>query len=270
MDIQIFIDSALKWISTYYLNVLGALAIFFIGKWIARRLGKLASKVLTLRSVDPTLVLFLNGIIYYALLVLVVVAAAGQLGIETNSFLTLLGAAGLAIGLALKDSLTHFASGVLLIFNKPFKVEDWVTVGGVTGKVEKITIFNTIINTADNRRIIIPNGKVSNETITNITAHPTRRVDMVVGISYSDDIVRAKEVLNELLAADPRILKEPAQRVMVLELGDSSVNLGVRPWVNAGDYWDVFWDLTEQMKAALEAAGITIPFPQRDVHMIQE
>lgn len=246
-----------------------ALLIFLIGKWIARRITNVLIRLMKSRDVDVTLIKFLEGIIYYALLASVVIAAAGQLGIKTTSFLAVLGAASLAIGLALKDSLSNFSSGVMLILFRPFRVGDWVTIGGETGKVEAISVFSTILNTGDNQKKIIPNGAISNATITNITANPTRRVDLVVGIGYDDDIRKAKETLEAILAADSRIHKDPAPTVAVSALGTSSVDLVVRPWVDTADYWDVFFSLNETIKLTFDEKGISFPFPQQDVHLIQ-
>jgi small conductance mechanosensitive channel len=246
-----------------------ALLIFLIGKWIARRITNVLIRLMKSRDVDVTLIKFLEGIIYYALLASVVIAAAGQLGIKTTSFLAVLGAASLAIGLALKDSLSNFSSGVMLILFRPFRVGDWVTIGGETGKVEAISVFSTILNTGDNQKKIIPNGAISNATITNITANPTRRVDLVVGIGYDDDIRKAKETLETILAADSRIHKDPAPTVAVSALGASSVDLVVRPWVDTADYWDVFFSLNETIKLTFDEKGISFPFPQQDVHLIQ-
>jgi len=253
----------------YGSKIIAALLIFLIGKWLARKITNFLVRVLEGRKIDYTLTGFLEGIVYYALFITVVIAAAGQLGIKTTSFLAILGAASLAVGLALKDSLANFSSGVMLILFHPFKVGDVVTIGGETGKVIQIDVFNTILNTGDNQRKIIPNGAISNTTITNITANPTRRVDLVVGIGYDDDIRKAKETLEEILAADSRILPEPAPFVAVSELADSSVNLVVRPWVAKEDYWDVYFGLTEKIKLTFDERGISFPYPQRDVHLYQ-
>jgi small conductance mechanosensitive channel len=199
----------------------------------------------------------------------VIVAAAGQLGINTASFLTIIGAAGLAVGLALKDSLANFASGVLLILFRPFKVGDFVEIAGESGSVQEITIFNTILHTPDNKLKIIPNGKISNDTITNVNANPTRRVDLVIGISYDDDIRAAHQLLKETVAEDDRVLAEPKTDIAVSELADSSVNFVVRPWVNTEDYWDVRFNLIEKIKLRFDEAGISIPYPQQDVHLHQ-
>ena len=246
-----------------------ALLIFLIGKWIARWVTNIMIRVMRSRNVDVTLITFLEGIIYYALLASVIIAAAGQLGIKTTSFLAVLGAASLAIGLALKDSLSNFSSGMMLILFRPFRVGDVVTIGGETGTVEAISIFSTILNTGDNQKKIIPNGAISNATITNITANPTRRVDLVVGIGYDDDIRKAKETLEAIQAADDRILKDPAPLVAVSALGASSVDLVVRPWVNTADYWKVYFSLNETIKLTFDEKGISFPFPQQDVHLIQ-
>jgi len=256
-------------ILSYSLKALAALFIFIIGKWIARRITNVLVRLLESREVDVTLTKFLQGIVYYALLVTVLIAAAGQLGIKTTSFLAILGAASLAIGLALKDSLANFSSGVMLILFKPFGVGDVVTVAGETGTVEAISIFSTILNTGDNQRKIIPNGGIANGTITNVTANPTRRVDLVVGIGYDDDIRKAKETLEEILGSDSRVLADPPPMVAVSALAESSVDLVVRPWVATDDYWNVYFDLTEKIKITFDEKGISFPYPQRDVHLHQ-
>ncbi len=250
-------------------KIIAALLVFIIGKWLARKITNVLVKLMESRKIDVTLIGFLEGIVYYALFATVLIAAAGQLGIKTTSFLAILGAASLAVGLALKDSLANFSSGVMLILFRPFKVGDVVTVGGETGTIEQIHVFSTILKTGDNQRKIIPNGSISNSTITNITANPTRRVDLVIGIGYDDDIRKAKETLLEILAADSRILPTPAPFVAVSELAESSVNLVVRPWVNTGDYWAVYFDLTEKIKITFDERGISFPYPQRDVHLFQ-
>jgi len=244
-----------------------ALLVFFIGKWIANLITKAVRTILTKAKVDPILVDFLSGIVKTVLILFVVVAALTQLGVATTSLVALIGAAGLAVGLALKDSLQNFASGVMLIMFKPFKAGDFVEAAGVTGVVEKIAIFSTIMRTGDNKEIIVPNGAIYGGTITNFSARPTRRVDMVFGIGYGDDIKKTKEVLARILAEDDRILKDPAPVIAVSELGDSSVNFIVRPWVNSADYWNVYWDTHEKVKLTFDEEGISIPFPQMDVHL---
>lgn len=256
-------------IISYGLKLLAAVLILVIGNWLAKKVAALFVVVMDRNDIDVTLTKFLRNIIYYALLAAVIIAAAGQLGINTTSFLTVIGAAGLAIGLALKDSLSNFSAGVMLILFRPFKVGDWVTVAGETGAVEEITMFSTILTTADNQKKILPNATIASTTITNITANPTRRVDLVIGIGYDDDIKRAETILHEVVQKESRVLTEPAVQIAVAELADSSVNFVVRPWVKTGDYWNVKFSLTENIKLALDEAGITIPYPQQDVHMHQ-
>ena len=265
---NINVDAVWSWVSAYSLNLIGAILIFIVGKWLARRISNLLSRLLKKNNIDLALVSFLTNMTYYALIVLVVVAAAGRIGINTASFLTVIGAAG--VGLALKDSLSNFAAGVMLVLFRPFTIGDVVSTAGITAKVEKITIFNTLFCSPDNQLIIVPNNKIISDIITNINAKDTRRVDLTVGISYSDDIVKTREVLDRLAKEDSRILADPAPAVAVAELADSSVNLVFRPWVKTADYWDVRFDLTEKIKNGLDEAGISIPFPQRDVHLFVE
>ena len=264
MDIEKLVsDFAIPW----GINILLALATFIIGRWVARILLKVVRKLLNKSKMDEILVNFISSILHAILLLFVVIAAMDQLGVDTTSMIALLGAAGLAVGLALQNSLQNFAAGVMLIIFRPFKQGDFVEAGGTAGVVESISIFNTIMCTGDNREVIVPNGAIYNGTITNFSARETRRIDMVFGIGYDDDIRKAKEILNDILAADERILKDPAPLVAVGELGDSSVNFNVRPWVNSGDYWAVRFDLTERVKLAFDDNGISIPYPQMDVHL---
>ncbi len=267
MDGQALVDQIISFISNYSWDILGSILIFVVGKWLAKKMVSLLIKLLRKQNVDETLIRFLDNIVYYALLVVVLMATADRLGVDTSSFLAIFGAAGLAVGLALKDSLGNFASGVMLVFFRPFKIGDVVTAGGVTGKVEAISIFNTTFLTFDNQRMIVPNGQITNDVITNINANPTRRLDLVFGIGYGDNILTAKAIFKNMLESDPRILEEPAPTIVVSELAESSVNFYVRPWVNTADYWDVKFDLTEKVKLALDEAGISIPYPQTDVHL---
>ena len=264
------VEAIQGWISLYALNIIGALLIFIVGKWLARHIAKLTANLMEKNNVDLTLVSFLKNLIYYTLVILVVVAAVGRLGVNTTSFLTIIGAAGLAIGLALKDSLSNFAAGVMLVLFRPFTIGDVVSTAGITAKVEKITIFNTLFCTPDNQLVIVPNNKIISDIITNINAKDTRRIDLVVGISYTDDMVKTKAILERLAQDDSRVLTDPAPTVAVAELADSSVNLVFRPWVKTADYWAVRFDLTENIKNALDEAGISIPFPQQDVHLFVE
>ncbi len=270
MEIDKILDTVTFYLTTYSFKLVAAILVFLIGKWIVRKVTNFFGVFLEKNKVEPTLVIFLENVVYYVLLAIVLVAAAAQLGINTTSFLTILGAAGLAVGLALKDSLSNIASGVMIVFLRPFTVGDVVTVAGTTGRVERVNTFCTTLNTLDNMRVIIPNSSITTASITNIFVNPTRRVDLVFGIGYGDDILKAKRIINELIAADSRILKDPAPNVAVSELADSSVNFIVRPWVKSENYWPVYCDLTEKVKLAFDEQDVTIPFPQRDVHLYNE
>jgi small conductance mechanosensitive channel len=256
-------------LSVYGLKVLAALAILLLGAWAARFFSRLSRRVMERRGVDPTLVAFAGSLLYYALLAFVVLAALGQVGIQTTSFVAVVGAAGLAIGLALQGSLANFAAGFLLIFFRPFKAGDYIEGAGTAGTVESIQIFTTQLQTPDNKRIIIPNAKLTGDNIVNWSAAGTRRVDLVFGIGYGDDIDKAKAIIAGVLAEDGRVLQDPKPTIAVAELADSSVKLAARPWVATVDYWDVYFDITEQVKKRFDAEGITIPFPQRAVHLHQ-
>ena len=244
-----------------------AIAIFIVGKIIARIIGNLIKKVLRKSGTDEMLVGFLGNITYGVLLVAVVLAAVDTLGVNVTSLMAILGAAGLAVGLALKDSLGNFAAGVMIIIFRPFKIGDYVDAGGAAGTIDEIGLFATLMHTPDNKRIIVPNGAIINGNITNVSALPTRRVDLVFGIGYDDNIGQARDIIQALLNADERVLDDPAPTITVGELGDSSVNLNVRPWVNAEDYWGLYFDLLENVKLRFDEAGISIPFPQQDVYM---
>ena len=270
INIDKIIETITYWVTTYSVKLLAAILIFFIGKWLAGKLSRLITKLLEKNKVDVTLVNFLESIIYYTLLVVVMIAVAGQLGINTTSFLTIVGAAGLAIALALKDSLANFASGVMLIMFRPFRVGNFVNTGGVSGTVVSIDLFNTILNTPDNQKVIVPNSAITSNVITNVTANDTRRVDLVIGIGYDDDIKKAKEVLQKVLQEEDRILDTPEANIAVSELADSSVNFVVRPWVKTSEYWNVYFGLTEKIKIAFDKEGISIPYPQQDVHMFNQ
>lgn len=261
------IQSIIEMIIPYVVNLGIAIVVFIIGKWLARKITNIVVSILKrIKGIDVTLVKFIENIIYYILMMVVILTALSKLGIETTSFFAILGAAGLAIGLALKDSLGNFASGVMLILFKPFKVGDFVTVAGVSGTVNEISIFSSILTTGDNQRMIVPNGSIIAGTIVNVNANPTRRVDLVVGIGYDDDIKKAKDVLTNILESNDKILQEKGLTVAVSELADSSVNFVVRAWVNTPDFWAVKFALTEEVKLKFDQEGISIPYPQQDVH----
>lgn len=254
----------------FLVNLVASVLIYLIGKWLAKMVSNCVESVMNKAKIDEALSKFAHNLIYAAILVFTIIAAIGKIGVQTASFIAVLGAAGLAVGMALQGTLSNFAAGVMIIVLKPFKIGDFVEAGGVLGSVKEIQIFNTILATPDNRRIILPNSKVSGNTITNFTGIDQRRLDMVFGISYDDDIKTAKEVLTRLVQNDERILKDPAPVIAVKELGDSSVNLVCRPWTKPADYWAVWFDLTEKGKVELEKAGCSIPYPQRDVHLYKE
>jgi small conductance mechanosensitive channel len=252
---------------SFLLNLMIALAIFIVGRWIAKAVSGTIKRLMKRHEVDPTLVNFLGNLIYAALLAVVILAAVGRLGIETTSMLAIFGAAGLAIGLALKDSLSNFAAGVMLILFRPFKQGDVVQIGGVTGKVAEIRIFSTQLNTGDNVSITIPNGNIVSDTISNFTAYDERRVDLLIGVGYGDDLRKARQVMGQVCSSHEGVLKSPATNVFVMDLADSSVNFAVRPWVKTDDYWAVRSDILERCKVELEAAGCSIPYPQTDLHL---
>jgi small conductance mechanosensitive channel len=249
------------------INIVMAIAIYIIGKFIVGILVNVFGKVMTRSKYDDMLIEFVKAIVNAILMLFVIVASLDQLGVNTTSMVAILGAAGLAIGLSLQGSLQNFASGVMLLVFRPFKAGDFINAGGEMGTVKTISIFTTMMTTADNKQIIVPNGKIYGGNITNFSANDTRRVDMVVGIGYDSDLKKAKQILNEMVAADERILKDPAPKVAVSELADSSVNFVVRPWVASADYWAVKFDFTEAVKLRFDAEGISIPFPQMDVHV---
>jgi len=265
--VQEILQRIYGYLAEYGLKIVGALVIFLVGRWVARLLSTLAGKAMTKAKVDETLVRFIKDLCYVAMLTFVIIAALANIGVQTASFIALIGAAGLAVGLALQGSLANFASGVLMLIFKPMRIGDFVEAGGAKGSVKEINIFTTVLSSPDNVRIIVPNAQVMGGNISNYTVNGTRRVDMVFGISYEDDLKKAKEVIEKVLAGDERILPEPAPVVAVSALADSSVNFVVRPWVKSGDYWATYFDLTANIKLALENNGLTIPFPQRDVHI---
>ena len=251
------------------INIFLALAVFIIGRWLAKIIVRIVKRLMKKANVDEVLIGFTSSILRTVLLVVVVIAALEQLGVNTTSLVAVFAAAGLAVGLALKDSLSNFSAGVMLIIFKPFKVGDFVEAAGTSGVVEVIRIFNTQLRTGDNREIIVPNAQIYGGIITNFSAREQRRIDLMIGIGYEDDIRAAKQLLEGILQAEERILKDPAPVILVSELGESSVDLAVRPWVNSADYGNVRSDLLETIKREFDAKGISIPYPQRDVHMHQ-
>ncbi len=258
-----------EWGAFYGLKIVAAIIVLIVGRWIAKAIRKLVKKILIKRNIDPTLISFVGNLAYIALLTFVIIAALAQLGIQTTSFIAVIGAAGLAVGLALQGGLANFAAGFLMIVFRPFKVGHFIEGAGATGIVEEIHIFTTQLRTLDNKTVIIPNAKLMGDNIINYSAKDTRRVDLVVGVSYTDDLQKVKQVLQDIVKKDSRILQDPASMIAVKELADSSVNFVVRLWVKTEDYWDVYFDTTENVKKRFDAEGISIPFPQQDVHLYE-
>lgn len=270
-DFKSFIpDNIVEIAIGYSMSFIFALLIFFIGKWISKSVVKILGKALRkVGGVDETLVKFLENIVYYALLTVVIIAALNKLGIATTSFLAILGAAGLAVGLALKDSLGNFASGVMIVLFKPFKAGDSVVAGGVSGTVTEVTIFNTVFLTADNQKIIVPNSSITSGSITNVNANNTRRVDIVVAISYEDSIKNAKDVLTNIINLNPKVLKEKGFGISVTDLAETSVKLGVNVWAKSSDYGSLKAELLEEIKTKFDEVGITIPYPKNVYQQIK-
>lgn len=251
-------------------KLITALAIFIIGRWVAIGIKNLIDKAMHKARVDKTLISFTVHLAYIALIAFVIIAALGQLGIQTTSFIAVLGAAGLAVGLALQGSLSNFAAGVLMLIFRPFKVGDYIEGAGVSGTVKEVQIFTTILITPDNKTIIIPNAKITGDNITNYATQGTRRIDLAFDIAYGADLDKAKQVLMDIIKADKRLLASPAPAIVVGQIGDGRVNLLCRPWVKADDYWDAYFDLTETVKKRFDAEGINPPVPRRDVHLFQQ
>ena len=269
MDFNNIIPNLQAFAALYGLKIIAAIVIFVVGRWVARALRNVAKKMMAKGDVDETLISFVGNLTYITLLAFVIIAALNQLGIQTTSFIAVIGAAGLAIGLALQGSLANFAAGVLMIIFRPFKAGDFIEGAGVAGVVEGVQIFATQLKTPDNKTIIVPNAKMMSDNITNYSAKDTRRVDMVIGVGYGDDLKKVREILEDILAKDDRILEDPAPTIGVLELGDNSVNFAVRPWVKTEDYWGAYFDVTETVKRRFDEEGISIPYPQRDVHLYE-
>ncbi|EKO3662687.1 small-conductance mechanosensitive channel MscS [Vibrio metschnikovii] len=251
----------------YGVNIISAILILFIGNIIVKTIAGSLANVLMKKEMDKAVVDFIQGIVRYTLFIIVLVAALSRIGVQTASVVAIIGAAGLAVGLALQGSLSNFAAGVLIVAFRPFKSGDYIEVAGTAGSVDSIHIFQTILKTPDNKMVVLPNSAVVNGAIVNYSHHATRRVDLLIGVSYKSDLNKTKQVLRDVVERDPRVLKDPAVRVEVHQLGDSSINFIVRPWVESADYWPVYWELTHKIKEALDENGIEIPFPQMDVHL---
>ena len=270
MSIEVILERIEDIVLIYGPKLLGAIAVLIIGLWLVGFLTRNFSKILDKRNVDPSLKPFFKSMVNILLKVLLVISVLSMLGIEMTSFIAILGAAGLAIGLALSGTLQNLAGGVMILIFKPYKVGDFIDAKGHTGTVKEIQIFNTILKTPDNKTIIIPNGELSNSSMTNYSTEELRRVDWKIGIGYGDDADKAKEVLRNMLEADERVLKDPAVFIALSELGDSSVNFAVRAWVKAPDYWGLFFDINEKVYKEFDKVGLNIPFPQMDVHLHQQ
>jgi len=270
INLDTALEHLIKIATAYAPKFLLALFVLIFGLVVISRIGKLIDRVVKKKDLDPSLGSFLGGMLTWSLRAMLIVSVASMIGIVTTSFVAVLGAAGLAIGLALQGSLANFAGGVLIMIFKPFKTGDFIIANGEQGTVKKIDIFATILTKLDNRRIILPNGPLAGGTIVNVTAEDVRRVDLAIGISYNDKIGETLSLLTEMCAAHPKVLIDPVPFAGVTDYGDSSINLTVRSWVKQADYWEVFYELNKILKPTLDAAGVTIPFPQRDVHVFNE
>jgi small conductance mechanosensitive channel len=269
LDWQLIANKAYELGTVWAIKLIGALAILIIGSMVIKFLTGMVRKVMERSKIDQTIVSFLHSIVKISLQIVLWLMVLGNLGVKTTSFIAILGSAGIAVGLALQGSLSNIGAGVLLIILRPFQVGHYISGGGQSGTVDSIGIFYTTLITPDNKKIIVPNSKVASDSITNYSAMERRRVDFTFGISYDDDIKLAKNILNEIVANEERILKDPAPQIVVAELGDSSVNFAVRTWAKASDYWSLYFDMLERVKVTFDEKGITIPYPQHDIHMYQ-
>ena len=251
-------------------RILAALVIFLIGRWVAKAFVGFFVRAAAGAEMDKTLSRFLSNLINIVLMILIALTALSALGVNTTNFLAIFGAIGLAVGLALKDSFSNFAAGVMLVFFRPFKSGDFIEAAGISGIVQSISIFNTVLKTPDNRVIIVPNSLIHADTITNHSAEDMRRIDLIIGIGYNDDIARAKALIQGVLSQNDRVLDQPPPSMMLLDLGESSVDIAVRPWTKSADYWSVRSELLENIKRALEHAGLSLPYPQRDLHIVEK
>jgi small conductance mechanosensitive channel len=269
IDFELILEQLASLFTAWGLKILGAVAVLIIGRMVARWARRLITRVMSRGTADATLVPFVSGLAYYLIVAFVAVAVLGMVGVQTASMVAVLGAAGLAVGLALQGTLSNFASGVMLLVFRPFSVGDYIDAGGTAGSVQAVGLFSTTLNTPDNVKIVVPNSAVYGSTIKNYTANPTRRNDMVVGVSYDDDLELAVRTIRRVLDSDDRVLKDPEPVVAISELGDSSVNIVVRPWCTKEDYWNLRFDMMRALKEQLEGAGCSIPYPQRDLHVHQ-
>lgn len=270
MNVENIMEMVAEYATRYGIRLLGAILIFIVGRWVATLIRKGVEGAMGKSHVDATLVKFTGNFVYGILMVVVVLAALNQIGVQTTSFIAIIGAAGLAIGFALQGSLANFAAGIMLIVFRPFKVGDFVQAAGEGGIVEEISLFTTQMRTPDNKTIIIPNAGITGGNITNFSAKDTRRIDLTIGVSYSDDLKKVKEVLADILEKDERILRDPAWTIGVVALADSSIDFAVRPWVKASDFWSVYFDTLQTIKERFDAEDISIPFPQRDIHVYRD
>ena len=268
------IDTVVEWLQTegveFAIDLVAAIAIFLIGRILVGFVVRGLRAAMRRHEVEKTLETFVGNLVRWALMVVVIIAAIAQVGIETTSLIAVFGAAGLAIGLALQGSLSNFAAGVLIVLFRPYRVGDWVEAAGISGTVEQVQILTTVLTTGDNKQVIVPNSQIMDSVITNYSANETRRIDLVIGVGYDDDIDKVRKTLEDLIAGDQRILTDPEPRIAVSELADSSVNFVVRPWTRTADYWGVRFDLMEAIKKRFDEENITFPFPQQDVHIIRD
>jgi small conductance mechanosensitive channel len=263
-------EQVASFVEKYGLPILFAILILILGAWAAKMIRGIVTRLLGKRNLDPIIVGFIGNFTYILLMVFVVLAALNKVGVQTTSFVAIIGAAGLAIGLALQGSLANFAAGFLMILFRPFKKGDYIEAGGTAGIVDEIQVFTTLLKTPDNRRVIVPNAKIMGDNITNYSTMDRRRLDLTFGVSYSDDIPKVKSVLQQIADSDSRVLKDPAPQILLGELADSSVNFIMRVWVMSGDYWPFRFDTIEKVKIEFDKQGISIPFPQRDVHLFNQ
>lgn len=265
------VNAVMEWLKTdgvaFGIDLIAAIIILIVGRIAVGFVVRAIRLGMRKNGIDKTLETFICNLVKWALMIVVIIAAISQLGIHTTSFVAIFGAAGLAVGLALQGSLSNFAAGVLIVLFRPYKAGDWIEAAGIAGSVEQVQILTTVLRTGDNKRVIVPNSQIMNSVITNYSANDTRRIDLVIGVGYDDDLDKTRRVLEEIVAADERVLKEPAPQIAVSELGASSVDFVVRPWVSTPDYWGTRFDLTETIKKRFDQEGISIPYPQQDVHL---